>query len=488
MTDRIGLRLGLGFALVAVAALLAAGTASAGGTKVPNGDAIKAKIEKLYNGTIPPDDNAGREKIFVEIDKLLSKDTKNVALKTPDFWVEAIQEGRFAGGKRPTGKLKATVSEDIDISTRDAKPDDKPTKAKMCYRAGALVNPTKPCPLLITILPKEMDGKPTDPKAYLEATWVANDDVAKNWIVVAIAESPEFPVTKDPAVVLRPFKEILDRFNTDANRWYLEGVGSECGPVQTAASQFLAHRLAGVILRGPTAPITSVNTALYPTVVVHGKTAADGAAVFAAYQKIDPAANAEVVLDDVNTLTALNDQVIAWIAAHPKRVLPPTYTFVTTITDTDGELWTGSLNIVSPGKRGQPTKITVKYIRDDPATKLPNTVDIQCENLGEFWLYMNDDLLDLDKEVAVFVNGTQLAKKVFDRDLRHMIDAADSVGEWGRVFPARFRGVVPNKIVAPVAPPAPPANPDPNAPPKPPGDNPPATPPAPPAPPPAPPK
>ena len=486
MSNRIGLRTSLGLALVGATALWAAGSASAGGAKVPNGDAIKSKVEKLYNGAIPPDDNAGREKAFVEIDKILQKDAKNnLALKAPDFWADAIQEGRFAGGTRHTGKLKVTTSEDIEIVTRDAKPEDKPMKAKMWYRAGALVNPTKPAPLLVAILDKD------DPKAYIDATWAANDDIAKNWVVVAMVESPEFPVSKYPSVILLPFAEIRDRFNTDANRWYLEGVGKACGPVQTAASQVLANRLAGLILRGPTAPVTSANTALYPTVIVHGKTAADGAAVFAAYQKIDPTANAEVVLDDVNTLTALNDQVIAWIAAHPKRLLPPSYTFVTTITDTDGENWTGSINIVSPGKRGQPTKVTVKYIREDPVTKLPNTVDIQCENLGEFWLYMNDDLLDLDKEVAVFVNGTQLAKKVFDRDLRSMFTIADTYGEWGRMFPARFRGVVPTKIVAPVAPPAP----DPNAP-KAPGDNPPpanppappATPPAPPAPPPAPPK
>jgi hypothetical protein len=128
------------------------------------------------------------------------------------------------------------------------------------------------------------------------------------------------------------------------------------------------------------------------------------------------------------------------------------------------------MNIQSPGKRGVPTKVTVKYMKDS------NTVDIQSDNLGEFWIYMNDDLLDLDKEVAIFANGTQLAKKVFERNLRDMIDIADRVGEWGRMFPAHYRGVVPTKIVAPPAPPAPA-----------PGGQPPANPPAPPANPPAPP-
>jgi hypothetical protein len=475
MRQRSVFTTGLSVVLGGALAVWAAGSAAAGGAKVPNGDAIKAKVEKLCNGSVATDDNAGREKVFVEIDKILQKDAKALALKAPEFWVDAVQEGRFSGGPRKAGKKGGPNSEDVDIYTRESKEGDKPFKAKLWYWCGALVNPTKPAPLLVAILPEK-----TDPKAYIETTWAANDDVKKNWIVVAIAESAEYPITKDPGVVLRPFAEIRERFNTDANRWYLEAVGTACGPAQVAASQFLAHRLAGMVLRGPATPVTNANTALFPTCVVRGKTDAPGGAVFAAYQKIDPAMNSEIAIDDVNTLTAMNDQVIAWIAAHPKRVMPTNYTFTTTITETDGENWTGSLNIVSPGKRGQPTKVTVKYIREDPATKLPNTVDIQCENLGEFQLYMNDELLDLDKEVAVFVNGQQLAKKTFERDLRTMFMIADTFGEWGRMFPAKYRGVVPNKIVAP---PAPPANPDPNAP-KPPGENPPA----PPAPPPAPPK
>jgi hypothetical protein len=87
---------------------------------------------------------------------------------------------------------------------------------------------------------------------------------------------------------------------------------------------------------------------------------------------------------------------------------------------------------------------------------------------------MNDDLLNLDNEIVVFVNGTQIAKRVFERDLRQMLMIADTYGEWGRMFTARLRGVVPAKIVAP---PVPPANPDPNAPPVQPPKDPPPTPP-----------
>ncbi len=438
------------FVLAAAAALSAPGLVSAAETKVPNAEAIKAKIEKLYNGEIPFESTADRERVFIDVDKTLLKDTKNVAMKRPDFWVDAIQEGRFAGGKRKLGTKSKVISEDIEIPGKD----EKVTKAKMWYRAGALITATKPCPLLVSVLEKG-----TDPKAYLEATWPAeglNDEIKKNWVMVAIAESDEFPISKDPSVLARPFAEIRERFSTDANRWYFEAVGAVCEPAQTAASQFLSNRLAGLILRGPTKAITTPNSALYPTLVVRGQTSEPGAAVFAEYKKLDEKGSTEIVVADLPAVSALNADVFAWFGAHPRRVLPSTYKFVTTITDTDGEPWTGSLNIVSPGKRGVPTTVTVSYLKDQ------NMVDIKSENLSEFALYMNDDLLNLDNEIAVFVNGTQIAKRVFERDLRRMIEIADTYGEWGRMFTARLRGVVPAKI-APQ--PVPPANPDPNAPP-----------------------
>lgn len=474
MSARLALRRVLVLAGLAAAAALAwPGALTAAETKVANAEAIKGKIEKLYNGEIDFENSADRERVFIEVDKILAKDTKNIALKKPDFWVDAVQEGRFAGGKRKLGVKGKVVSEDIEVPGKD----DKVTKAKMWYRAGALITATKPCPLLVTILEKG-----TDPKAYLETTWPAdtlNDEIKKNWVMVAIADSDEFPISKDPSLLSRPFREIRERFSTDANRWYLEAVGAACDPVQTGSSQFLAHRLAGLVLRGPMKAVTNKNSALYPTLVVHGATSKEGADVFAEYKKVDEKNNAELVLPDLPAVSAANADVFAWFGTHPRRILPSTYTFVTTITDTEGEPWTGSLNIVSPGKRGVPTTVTVSYLKDK------NMVDIQSENLSEFGLYMNDDLLNLDNEIAVFVNGTQIAKRVFERDLRQMLTIADTYGEWGRMFTARLRGVVPAKIVAP---PAPPANPDPNAPPAQPPAQPPQNPPTPPAPPPAPPK
>lgn len=409
--------------------------AFAGGAKVDGASDIKQKIKALYNGEIDSGNNAAREKVFLEIDRIISKDKKQTALKTPSFWPEAIQEGRFAGRKYKQPKLKEVDSIEIDIK------EEKPTKARLYFRGGAIYNPSKPCPLVLSVLEKG-----ADPKAYLETTWKGNPEIEKEWVVAAIAMSDDFPSDKLPRVVIWPISALRDIFNIDANRWYLEGIGMTCSGVQNAASTVLPTRLAGVLLRNPMRAVTNVNCALYPTVVIHSETDAGGKAVFEAYKAIDAKANEEIALPDLPSVTAMNDQVIAWLGRHSTRTLPSTYTYTTTITDTEGEPWTGSLHIQSPGKRGVPTTVTVKYIRET------NAIDIQCENLGEFLVHMNDDLLDLDKPVSINCNGKDLGNKLFERDLRGMLETADFWGEWGRVFPAKFRGVAPTKIAPPPAP------------------------------------
>jgi hypothetical protein len=161
MSLRNGLTRALpGAAVLGAATLLVAGAAWAAGTKVPNGEEIKKVVARLYNGEVAFDSTTGRERAFVDIEKIMSKDKTGAAMKTPEFWVEAIQSGRFTG-KKKSAEAKKVKCDDVPIETADG----KQTKAKLWYRAGALISPSKPCPVLLSILEKG-----ADPKAYLEAT------------------------------------------------------------------------------------------------------------------------------------------------------------------------------------------------------------------------------------------------------------------------------------------------------------------------------
>jgi hypothetical protein len=432
---------------------------------VPKGDDIKKKLAPLYNGEIAPENFSGRAGVLVEVGKILDKDKGNVALKTADFWTDAIQEGRFTNPKKPLGAKNKVTSDELEITLKDG----KKVKTKMWYRAGAMVSGSKPAPLVVSVLDKD-----TDPQNYLATAWGdAKSDYGKDWVLVAIVEGDTFPCESDSKLLVYPFKQIVEHFNIDANRWFLEGVGAAANGVQVAATEYMSHRLAGLVLRDPAKAIVNETSVLYPTIVVRGKTSEAGKAVFEAYKKIDEKNNAEAVVDDLPTVKLPNEGLNAWIAQHPRRVLPTVFPWVTTFTETDGEPWTGCVAILAPGKRGEKTKLTVKYLRET------NTIDVQCENLGEFYVYMNDNLLDLDKEVTVLVNTEPNAKKRVERIFKDAIDTADQWEEYGRIFTASIRCVVPVKIAPP-----PPANPDPNAKPgdkpagdKPAGDQPPANPP-----------
>jgi hypothetical protein len=433
-------------ALAALAAFCAGEFARAADTKVPKADDIKKKLQDLYNGVVAPDNSTGRASVLVDVGKILDKDTKNLALKNAEFWTEAIQEGRFSDpAKKKLGQKNKVVAEELEVGLKDG----KTVKTKMWYRGGAMVSGSKPAPLVVSVLDKD-----TDPQNYLSTAWGdAKTEYGKDWVLVAVVEGDTFPCSKDSHVLVYPFKRILDHFNIDSNRWYVEGVGAAADGVQIAATEYMSNRLAGLILRGPAKAVTNECSTLYPTLVVRGKTSDPAKAVFEAYKKIDEKNNAEVVVDDLPAVVQPNDGINAWLGQHARRAMPASWPWVTTITETDGEPWTGCVMIGAPGKRGEKTKLTVKYVRDT------NSVDVQCENLGEFNVYLNDDLLDLDKEVTVFVNGELNSKKRVDRRLIDAIELADRTGEYGRIFTASLRCVVKTKVEPPAAPPGPDAKP-----------------------------
>jgi len=412
---------GVATAAIALASLAPAWAGS--DVKVPNRSKIEKAVAKLIGGEIDANDSVGRAKILDQIDKLLVKDKKGVALRTPKFWANAIQMNAFAD--RKAGKTKKLISEEMEVEYADSS-----TRMVPIVWHGAMgYQSKKPPKLVVTVLPSG-----TDPKAWLETNWVADDVAKKNWIVAAVAESEFFPVADQPFLMSHAFAHMLSMFNIDADQWYLEGVGTACTAAQRVASEGMPGRLAGLILRDPAKAITNANSTRFPTYVL-----ADAATnkVGAKYKELDAERNVVATAGEGAT-AALS----AWIEANPGRTLPSSYDFVTaTGEDRIDAPWTGSVFLISPAKRGEPTAFKVTYDME------ANTVSIDGTNVGEFVVYMNDDLVNLDNPITVMCNGEGLeVDKVFERDLSKMFDRADLLGEYGNVFPVEFRGFAPAEI------------------------------------------
>ena len=77
------------------------------------------------------------------------------------------------------------------------------------------------------------------------------------------------------------------------------------------------------------------------------------------------------------------------------------------------------------------------------------TVDLVADNLAEGCLLLNDELLDLDREVTVRVNGTQVWKGKPERSLKTAIYWIEQTGERTLFAPAEVRFTVPADARAP---------------------------------------
>jgi hypothetical protein len=441
MFRRTVIALAAGLAGLAVAAGVPAD--ASGETKGPSKDAQKYKdgLKKLY-GKYDFGETIPRGEIMTELQGLVSKDKKDNALKYTQWWSEQILESLYTGEKfvKTPGKTKEIVKGEVECFPNG---DEKPAvKATFFYRGPNIYSKGRSAPVLISIV----DAK-ADAKAWIEKSWAAHEDIAKEWVLVAVAESDGFDVAKDPLAAARLLGRVFQMFNIDPNRIFLEGVGSACKSAQTTAMWALPDRLAGLLLRNPSEPLVNKNCGVFPTVVVHGPEGSEKA--MAVLAKVKEVAGADRGIEssapDLASLEGSFQGLADWLRAAKPRETARSYSWTATF-DKDQRCpnsWTGSLLILTPVKREEPTTVDVTFARDT------NTVDIKSTNMGEFVVFMNDELLDLDREVEIFVNTKSVAKRVFERNAMNMLEHADMFSEWGRLFPAQFRTFVTSQAPGP---------------------------------------
>jgi hypothetical protein len=434
---------------LAAAAMVAGGSitgsaflvAEAAEVKVQNADKLKAGLTKLYT-KLDGSDTIGRSAATQEISNLIAgeKDKKNTALKATSWWSERILESLYAGDKYAPAnpEIKKVVKLEVEFKLQGE--DGPESRATVAYRGPNGYTRTKSSPMLLSIV----DSK-TDPKAWIEKSWVAQEDFAKDWVLVAVAESEAFDVTKDKIALMRVAGRMSRIFNVDVNRIFVEGVGAACKSAQLSAAWAGPDRIAGLVLRNPAEFVTAENCALFPTVVVKGPEGGDkAAAVFAKWKETHGEAKSiELTAPDAASLDGSCVPLGDWLKAAKPRELPKSYTW-SCLFDANGctNPWTGSLILVTPGKRMEPTKLDVTYAADT------NSVVIKATNLGELWVGINDDLLDLDKEVSIVVNDVTLHKKVFQRSVQEMLTKADDWAEYGRLFPVWVNCIVATQVPA----------------------------------------
>ncbi|MCG3135595.1 MAG: hypothetical protein HMLKMBBP_03316 [Planctomycetes bacterium] len=423
----------------ACAALLAA----VGATAVPGPsfaaevkDAAKLKeaLKKLYADTDAIDDPGQVTTITNEIGAILAKDPKGTALRDPKFWSDTIKEVRFSGKLYKSKSTKIVTKGEFAAWTAEG----KEIKVPYAMHAGAAYTAKVAAPVLLCVIEKGVA-----PEEHIKS-WIANEEIQKNWVVAAVAQSDTLDMSKNPVVLAYLFDTVRRSYNTDPNRVYLEGVGAATKDAQVAADQILPDRIAGLVLRNPSDFTGGPNATTFSTAVVHGPEGAEKAqAVLAKYRELNAERNVAVAAPDLASVNGTCPPLVDWLKAHKGRSLPAQYSWATTLTENTGAVFTGNLYIHTPVARNKPTTIKVDVRRES------NTISIECDNLEDFELALNDDVVNLDNEVAIFVNGTEMLKKKLNREHATIVRFTNELGDYGRVYTAAWRGVVPRKAPEP---------------------------------------
>lgn len=135
-----------------------------------------------------------------------------------------------------------------------------------------------------------------------------------------------------------------------------------------------------------------------------------------------------------STFTDANPDIVAWLDGQ-RRHLFPSHVDIRTRERMFG--------------RGYWVSVTKTETATDEETGLPllarleavanptdNRIDITSENVYEVELFLNDDIVDLDRPFTIYVNGEKTWNGIKERDWRYLLERYQSSGDATRLFTA----------------------------------------------------
>ncbi|MGH7151254.1 MAG: hypothetical protein ACREIU_11165 [Planctomycetota bacterium] len=251
----------------------------------------------------------------------------------------------------------------------------------------------RPWPVLLVIPPA---GE--KPDAYLRSAWKEEGLHA-----TTILAAPEMPAkvsewrTLEGGVTaaMRTFGEVLSQFNVDRDRVVLAG-GKEGGAFAMTLVSYYPDRFAGAVSRlGGGEGAAFANLGNVPTYF-------SGSAE--SLKKVSDAAK-ELRRDNV-TIAEADDlaAVVNWIGERVRNPVPTEVAFSPVQAFTRNAYWFKIENFeILPDYFAAPVNerplISARLLRGT------NTVEFEARGITDFWLFLSDSLLDLDKPIKVVVNG-----------------------------------------------------------------------------------
>ena len=252
-----------------------------------------------------------------------------------------------------------------------------------------------PYPVVI-VMPGLHEGKPMPSTQFLIEHWT--DPVMRDSALIAVLDMPEdvavWQETKaadgGPGGVMAAmltFRDLRDTYAMDSNRVYLMGRETGVASALSLGSKF-PHLFAGVIGQaGDAGEAGYANFRNLPVLLQGGGTQAEA---FKAGADGAEYGNCEL------RPAATEEEIWAWIEAHPRVSNPSKVTLALGAPIPNKAYW-----IEVPPTDGVGLTITAEADRE------ANKITVTGEGVPSVTLFLNDDLVDLDKPLTIVLNGVE---------------------------------------------------------------------------------
>ena len=377
---------------------------------------LKKFAEKLAGFMEAKQEGKEIAKAEEEVSKEIAKLQKKLKGADPLALAEDLGQGLWMSANYPKARVKKGKVEEVEYESGFFG-DDGLTYAIWVPKS---YNPRDTAyPLVLTI----PDAGVT-PHAHITEKWT--DAELRENAIIAAPSMPEdgslWSVAGEPgapggvAYVLTTLKAVSESYGIDFNRVYLAGRGAGV-PAAVEIGGFFPDRFAGVIGRsGDAGEVNPANMRNLPTFF------AGAGAQATAYQE----SVKEAGYDNCTIQTdGKESDIWNWMIEHPRNSLPDEVTLVPGAPFPITSYWIGV-----PPSAGAEARLDARIDREN------NTIHIDATGITNVFLYLNDELVNLDEPVKVICNGAEHIEAIprsLKTTLQFMFEAKSDPG---RVFVA----------------------------------------------------
>ncbi len=335
---------------------------------------------------------------------------------------------------------------------------DKPRGADFEFDYGLMVprtyRPEKQAYRTIVLLPGQGENGWDDSRTYFDNTWkkapLMNDTLVFIPKLLDGLDYDNLPdltkqaqadaETKRISSVLSPLGEVQRQYNLNRSQMILDcGKGVSGWAIRLAT--YFPMRFAALVLRHPVGVENLQLDSLSgrPILLISSKETA--AACKTLKDKLDKLQKGTCeILEGKGQYPFLESQadIDSWVAKVQRPLFPSKVVLATNHDRFGKAYWINvtqmePLDTVTDAQR--PRLVAI-------ADREKNTITVESRSVTSFLLFLNDALVDLDKEVSLIVNGRQTKHK-FERHLETMVDGMISAYDTSHLYTVRCPVIVP---------------------------------------------